>query len=85
MKTEVHVLGSGSAGNLVVLRCDDQLLLVDIGFSAKETERRLKAADLAVAGITGILITHEHEGPRAWFAGLRGSTRVACVYERAHG
>ena len=61
MKTEVHVLGSGSAGNLVVLRCDDQLLLVDIGFSAKETERRLTAADLAVAGITGILITHEHE------------------------
>lgn len=58
---KVHVLGSGSAGNLTVLETNDGLLLVDIGFSAKQSELRLAAAGLQIPDIHAIVVTHEHE------------------------
>ena len=56
----VVVLGSGSAGNAVVVESDSRRLLVDAGFSCRELERRLEAAGIDASGFDGILLTHEH-------------------------
>lgn len=53
-------LGSGSAGNALVVESGTTRLLVDCGFSVQETERRLARAGLAPADLDALLITHEH-------------------------
>lgn len=54
------VLGSGSGGNaLAVCRGRDTLLL-DCGFSAREVERRLRAAGVDPASVRAVLVSHEH-------------------------
>lgn len=58
--TAVHVLGSGSRGNCIAVSCDGVTLLVDAGFSARETERRAAAAGVALDTVVGIAVTHEH-------------------------
>lgn len=57
---EVMVLGSGSAGNALAIRCAEEVLLVDAGFSARELTRRLEAASIAPETVRGVLISHEH-------------------------
>lgn len=53
-------LGSGSRGNATLIRSDDALLLIDCGFTIKETERRLALLGHEPRDITAILVTHEH-------------------------
>ena len=53
-------LGSGSKGNSTVVQCDDTVILIDCGFSIKETERRLDFLGLQPEDINAILVTHEH-------------------------
>ena len=53
-------IGSGSKGNGTLVRTDTTCVLVDCGFSLKETERRLALRSLSGADITAILVTHEH-------------------------
>ncbi|MEO8448866.1 MAG: MBL fold metallo-hydrolase [Gemmatimonadota bacterium] len=57
---ELHVLGSGSAGNAFALASEDAVLLVDAGFSAKELERRAALSGLHLDRLVGIALTHEH-------------------------
>lgn len=54
-------LGSGSAGNALVVEVHQTRLLLDCGFSIKETSARLGRLDLNPADLTGIVITHEHD------------------------
>jgi len=54
------VLGSGSAGNAIALTCGGQVVLLDAGFSARETIRRLKAAGIEPARVSAVLLSHEH-------------------------
>lgn len=53
-------LGSGSRGNATLVQSGDTLLMVDCGFSVKETRRRLQRLRVDPAAITAILVTHEH-------------------------
>lgn len=53
-------LGSGSRGNATLVQAGDTCLLVDCGFTIKETERRLACLGLTVADISALLVTHEH-------------------------
>lgn len=53
-------LGSGSKGNATLVQSGDTLLLVDCGFSLKETRRRLQRLQVDPAAITAVLVTHEH-------------------------
>ncbi|MCK5640367.1 MAG: MBL fold metallo-hydrolase [Gammaproteobacteria bacterium] len=53
-------LGSGSRGNATLIAKDDTCLLVDCGFTIKETERRLERLGKQASDLTGILVTHEH-------------------------
>lgn len=57
----VVVLGSGSAGNCVVVESGPRRILVDAGFSCREIERRMKLRGIDPRTITALLLTHEHE------------------------
>ena len=56
----VASLGSGSKGNGTVVASGDTCLLIDCGFSLRETTRRLARLGLAPADLDAILVTHEH-------------------------
>ncbi|HLS47036.1 MAG TPA: MBL fold metallo-hydrolase [Gemmatimonadales bacterium] len=56
----LHILGSGSRGNCLAISCGDATLLVDAGFSARETARRAESAGVELGSVIGIAITHEH-------------------------
>ena len=53
-------LGSGSAGNSTAISCGETLILVDCGFSARETASRMRAAGLDPARVSAVFVTHEH-------------------------
>jgi len=57
---EFAVLGSGSKGNCSLVRSDNALLMVDCGFSVKETEARLTNLGVTPTEVSAILVTHEH-------------------------
>ena len=53
-------LGSGSRGNGTLIEYEDTCLLVDLGFSLKETLARLARLSKSPEDINTILVTHEH-------------------------
>ena len=53
-------LGSGSAGNALLVESGATCLMVDCGFGQRETLRRLARLGRDPADLSGILITHEH-------------------------
>lgn len=53
-------LGSGSRGNATLIGAGDTLVLVDCGFSCKETERRMARLDRSPEQLSAVLVTHEH-------------------------
>lgn len=57
----VTLLGSGSKGNATLIHCGKDAIMIDAGFSARETAKRIKMLGLEYLDIHGILVTHEHE------------------------
>lgn len=53
-------LGSGSRGNGTLVEDDETCLLIDLGFTLKETEKRLRRLSREGKDISAILVTHEH-------------------------
>ena len=53
-------IASGSSGNCIYAGSDSTHLLVDVGISGKKAEEGLRALELSMRDIDGILITHEH-------------------------
>ena len=53
-------IGSGSKGNGTLISFGETLILLDCGFSAKETVRRLKSKGVEPEQLSALLITHEH-------------------------
>lgn len=74
-------LGSGSQGNGLVVVSDETHVLVDCGFSIKETERRLGRLGIDPNLIDAILVTHEHGDHVGGVAGLsqKYSIPVRCT------
>lgn len=56
----IDFIASGSRGNTVAISATDDVILVDVGLSAKETRRRLAEAAIDESRIRAILLTHEH-------------------------
>ncbi len=54
-------LGSGSAGNATIVEVNQTRLLIDCGFSLRDTINRLQKLALMPEQLTGILVTHEHD------------------------
>lgn len=68
-------LASGSRGNCLVVEAGATRVLLDCGLAPRETERRLARLGLTPAGLSAILVTHEHEdhaGHAFAFAALHG-------------
>ena len=57
---EIAALGSGSAGNSLLIRSSETLLLIDCGFTLKETTARMGALGVAPDDLDAVLVTHEH-------------------------
>lgn len=53
-------LYSGSSGNSALVEEDGRYLLVDMGRSCRMTINALKALELPLENLNGILVTHEH-------------------------
>lgn len=53
-------LGSGSRGNATLVSVGTTNILIDCGFSIRETERRLLRLSLSLEQLTAIVVTHEH-------------------------
>ena len=68
-------IGSGSKGNSTIVEYDDTIILVDCGFSLKETEKRLSILGIAPSKINAILVTHEHSDH------IRGVSSLAKKYK----
>jgi phosphoribosyl 1,2-cyclic phosphodiesterase len=57
---KVTILGSGSSGNSTLVESNGVRLLIDAGFSGRDLERRLAAAEIDPRSVTALLITHDH-------------------------
>src|SRR5439155_11705577 len=68
LSVRVCVLGSGSRGNSTLFETAKTRLLVDAGFSRKETYARLAAVGARADGFDAVVISHEHTDH---IAGLR--------------
>jgi phosphoribosyl 1,2-cyclic phosphodiesterase len=53
-------IGSGSAGNAILIRANGTCILVDNGFTLRETRRRLATLSVDAEEIDAIVVTHEH-------------------------
>jgi phosphoribosyl 1,2-cyclic phosphodiesterase len=53
-------LGSGSRGNATLIEAGSTLVMVDCGFSCRETERRMQRLGRSPEQLTAVLVTHEH-------------------------
>ncbi|SFX30760.1 MBL fold metallo-hydrolase [Marinospirillum alkaliphilum] len=53
-------LGSGSKGNATLVSCGKTHVLIDCGFTLRETTRRLARLELTPDDLSAVLVTHEH-------------------------
>jgi phosphoribosyl 1,2-cyclic phosphodiesterase len=81
----VCLLASGSKGNAVFIEAGETRLLIDVGLSAREIERRLSLIGVEADSLHAILVTHEHSdhvqgaGPMARRFGL-----PLCIHPETH-
>lgn len=60
MMLEVTALNSGSNGNCYYVGNENEAVLIDVGISCREVERRMKRLELSLAKVKAIFISHEH-------------------------
>jgi phosphoribosyl 1,2-cyclic phosphodiesterase len=63
-------LGSGSKGNATLVRAGETLVMIDCGFSLKETVRRMARLNVEPQQLDAILVTHEHSDHSSGVAAL---------------
>lgn len=69
-------LGSGSKGNSTLVRADGTLVMIDCGFSVRETIRRMKRLQVEPQQLDAILVTHEHSDHSSGVAALSRRFRI---------
>jgi phosphoribosyl 1,2-cyclic phosphodiesterase len=60
MSVKISVLASGSRGNSIYVATPKVRLLIDVGLSAREIERRLGSIGVRPEDLDAVLVTHEH-------------------------
>ncbi len=60
MCLQVASLNSGSNGNCYYIAGENEAVLIDVGISCKEIEKRIERLGLSIQKIKAIFITHEH-------------------------
>tara|TARA_R110000823_G_scaffold210224_4_gene340447 strand:+ start:6088 stop:6846 length:759 start_codon:yes stop_codon:yes gene_type:complete len=76
-------LGSGSKGNATLVRAGGTLVMIDCGFSVRETTRRMRRLGVQAEDLDAILVTHEHSDHASGVAAL--SRRFAVPVYLTHG
>jgi len=76
-------IGSGSKGNGTLLAAGETLILIDCGFTLKETEKRFLDLGIAPSDLSAILVTHEHGDHANGVAAL--SRRYGVPVYMSHG
>jgi phosphoribosyl 1,2-cyclic phosphodiesterase len=69
-------LGSGSRGNGTLVASGNCCLLVDCGFTIKETELRMARLGMSPSNLSAILVTHEHSDHLSGVAPLARKYRL---------
>jgi phosphoribosyl 1,2-cyclic phosphodiesterase len=60
MSLFITSLNSGSNGNCYYIGNEHEAVLVDVGISCRETEKRMKRLGLSIQKVKAIFISHEH-------------------------
>jgi phosphoribosyl 1,2-cyclic phosphodiesterase len=60
MSLFITSLNSGSNGNCYYVGNDKEAVLVDVGISCREIERRMKRLSLSIEKIRAVFVSHEH-------------------------
>lgn len=60
MSLIVASIASGSNGNCYYVGTETEAILVDVGISCKEVEKRMKRMGLRMDTVKAIFISHEH-------------------------
>ncbi|MFO0782490.1 MAG: MBL fold metallo-hydrolase [Phycisphaerales bacterium] len=82
----IVVLGSGSAGNCTALVADQAIVLVDCGFSPKQTRHRMAACGLDPSKVAHVVLTHPDSDHlnAGWVRTLGGLTGPRLHVARRH-
>jgi phosphoribosyl 1,2-cyclic phosphodiesterase len=57
---QVHILASGSTGNVALFKFGNTRILVDVGISTRRIENKLALLGVKAGDLDGVIITHEH-------------------------
>jgi len=57
---EIVALASGSKGNSLFVKSGKTSVLLDVGLSAREIERRMALVGASPEDLSGIVVSHEH-------------------------
>ncbi|MDX5482931.1 MAG: MBL fold metallo-hydrolase [Hymenobacteraceae bacterium] len=60
MQLAITSLNSGSNGNCYYIGNEQEAVLVDVGISCRETERRMQRLGLSMRQVKAIFVSHEH-------------------------
>jgi len=60
MSLFITSLNSGSNGNCYYVGNDEEAVLVDVGISCKEIEKRMRRLGLSIQKVKAIFVSHEH-------------------------
>lgn len=73
-RLHLHILGSGSKGNCALVEGPQGLIMIDNGFSRRETLDRMHQLGLSEHNVRALIITHEHsdhvKGVGVWTRGF---------------
>ncbi len=83
VSVKLTILGSGSSGNCSYVETGEARVLVDAGFSPRQTRLRLAGIGRAPENLTAILITHEHTDHIQGLAGLADKLHIPVYCNRA--
>ena len=60
MSLYISSLNSGSNGNCYYVGNNNEAVLIDVGLSCRETEKRMKQVGLSIEKVKAIFVSHEH-------------------------
>jgi phosphoribosyl 1,2-cyclic phosphodiesterase len=76
MPLSICSLNSGSNANCYYIGNDEEAVLIDAGLSCRETEKRMKRANLPMEKVKGLFVSHEHSDHISGIAGLSKKHRL---------
>ncbi|MHB8482756.1 MAG: MBL fold metallo-hydrolase [Nitrospiria bacterium] len=78
MNLRVCVLGSGSHGNSVYVESPQTRILIDAGFNASQTAKRLASLGVSLNQLDAVLLTHEHADHAQGITSIARHSSVPC-------